>query len=75
MPDYNIRSTNGFDVQSATEVAKVMRGIARRAETFGHDRERVLEEIIYYAENMEKLAQRIEDAIFDEIYTSMSITG
>jgi hypothetical protein len=50
----------GFDVQSALEVANKVRGIARRADTFGYDRARLIEEILYYAENMEKVAERIE---------------
>jgi len=33
----------------------------RRAHTFAHDRDRILIEIGYMAENYEKLAQRIED--------------
>lgn len=50
----------GFDVQSALEVANKVRGIARRADTFGYDRARLIEEILFYAENMEKVAERIE---------------
>lgn len=50
----------GFDVQSALEVANKIRGIARRADTFGHDRARLIEEILFYAEDMEKVAERIE---------------
>ena len=57
---------NGFDVQSALEVAKKIRGIARRADTFGHDRARLIEEILFYAEYMEKLASRIEENMEDE---------
>lgn len=50
----------GFDVQSALEVANKIRGIVRRADTFGHDRARLIEEILFYAENMENVAERIE---------------
>lgn len=57
---------NGFDVQSALEVAKKIRGIARRADTFGHDRARLIEEILFYAEDMEKVAARIEEDMEDE---------
>ena len=42
------------------EFAKKLRGIARRADTFGHDRQRILEELIYAAENYEANAERIE---------------
>ena len=63
----------GFDVQSALEVAKKLRGIARRADTFGHDRTRLIEEILYYAENMERIAEVVEqdiidDVMYDELY-------
>lgn len=58
---------NGFDIQSALEVADKMRGIARRADMFGHDRERLLEEIIFYAECMEKYAERIEGRMIAEM--------
>ena len=56
---------NGFDIQAALEVAKKFRGIARRAETFGHDRDRLIEELIYQAENYEFLAQRIENEMLE----------
>ena len=55
----------GFDVQSALEVANKVRGIARRANTFGYDRARLIEEILFYAENMENLAARIEEDMED----------
>lgn len=44
----------GLDIME--EFAKKLRGIARRAEIFGHDRERILEELIYAAENYERVA-------------------
>lgn len=50
----------GFDVQAATEVAVRLAGVARRANLFGHDRERILEEILFMAEDYAKLAARIE---------------
>jgi hypothetical protein len=56
---------NGFDIQAALEVAKKFRGIARRAESFGHDRERLIEELIFAAENYESLAQRIENEMLE----------
>lgn len=59
---------NAFDIQSALEVADKMRSIARRANTFGHDRERVLEEVIFYAECMEKYAERLEERMIEEMY-------
>ena len=42
------------------EFAKSLRGIARRADTFGHDRQRILEELIFAAENLEKVAENLE---------------
>jgi hypothetical protein len=50
-----------MDIQTALEVAKQFRGIARRAETFGHDRETILERLLWAAENYERLAVRIEE--------------
>ena len=51
---------NGYDYQAAFEVAKRLASIARRADSFGHDRGRVLEEILFMAEDYAKLAARIE---------------
>lgn len=56
---------NGFDIQSALEVANNLRSMQRRAHTFGHDRERLLLEIGFMAENFEKLASRIEDQMIE----------
>jgi hypothetical protein len=42
------------------EFANRLRGIARRADTFGHDRQRILEELIFAAENLEKVAEDLE---------------
>ena len=58
---------NGFDIQAALEVAKKFRGIARRADTFGHDRDRLIEELIFAAENYESLAQRIENEMLEMV--------
>lgn len=57
---------NGFDVQSAAEVARGLRAIVRRAETFGHDRERILEELIFSAENFEAISERIAEDQYKE---------
>jgi hypothetical protein len=57
---------NGYDIQAALEVAKRLAGIARRADTFGQDRQRVLEEILFMAEDYAKLADRIEAAMEQE---------
>lgn len=51
----------GYDVQSANEVATKFRSIARRADTFGYDRQRILEELEYMAENYERIAAAIEN--------------
>ena len=42
------------------EFAKKLRGIARRADTFNHDRKRILEELVFAAENFEKVAENLE---------------
>ena len=57
---------NGFDVQAALEVANTLRSMQRRANNFAHDRERLLLEIGFMAENYEKLAERIEDMMEQE---------
>jgi hypothetical protein len=57
---------NGYDIQAALEVAKRLAGIARRADTFGQDRQRVLEEILFMAEDYAKLADRIEAVMEQE---------
>lgn len=54
---------NGFDIQSANEVAKQLRSLQRRANLFAHDRERILLEIGFMAENFDKLAEVIEDTM------------
>jgi hypothetical protein len=51
---------NGFDYQSATEVAIRLAGVARRANLFGHSRERIIEEILFLAEDYAKVAAQIE---------------
>jgi len=58
---------NGYDVQSALEIAKRLTGIARRADMFNQDRARVLEEILFMAEDYAKLAARIEAAMVEEL--------
>ena len=59
---------NGFDIQSATQVAKQLRSLQRRANNFAHDRERLLLEIGFLAEDFEKLADRIEGQMYDEMF-------
>lgn len=49
-----------IDIQTALEVAKKMRGMARRADNFGYSREALIEEILFYAENMERIAESVE---------------
>ncbi len=57
---------NGYDIQAATEVAIRLAGVARRANLFGHDRERILEEILFLVEDYTKLADRIEAELVKE---------
>ena len=58
---------NGYDVQSALEIAKRLTGIARRADMFNQDRARILEEILFMAEDYAKLAARIEADMVEEL--------
>lgn len=58
-----IRGTEGemiMDIPSAFEFAKRLRSIARRADTFGHDRQSILEELIFVAELYETRAEQLE---------------
>lgn len=59
---------NGFDIQSANEVATLLRSMQRRAHKFGHDRERLLLEIGFMAENFEQLADRIEAQMYEQMF-------
>ena len=51
---------NGFDYQSATEVAIRLAGVVRRANLFDQGRERIIEEILFLAEDYAKVAAQIE---------------
>lgn len=55
-----------MDIQNALEFADKLRGIARRADTFGHDRNRLIEEIIFAAENYERVADFVADKMYQE---------
>jgi hypothetical protein len=55
-----------MDIQSAYEFAKRLRDTARRAEAFGHNRQSILEELIFVAELYETRAEQLEmEAIID----------
>lgn len=56
-----------MDLQAATEIASRMRSLARRADTFGKSRQDILDEIIAIAVDYEKLADRIETQMLEEI--------
>lgn len=47
-------------VETYREFSKKLRGLARRADNFGYDRQRILEELIFAAENYEDVADRVE---------------
>lgn len=49
-----------MDIHAAQEIARKMRSLARRADSFGYDRQRILEAIIDIAENYEEVSERIE---------------
>lgn len=42
------------------EFGKSLRNLLRRADRFGYDRQRLAEEVLYIAENYEKVAERLE---------------
>jgi hypothetical protein len=42
------------------EIAKLLRGLVRRADNFGKTRQDVLEEIIWFCENLENVAEHEE---------------
>ena len=53
------------------EFSKTLREIARRADTFNHDKKTILENIIYAAENVENVAEKLElQMIVDEQLSS-----
>lgn len=56
-----------MDLHSALEIAKRMRSLARRADTFGYDRQALLEAILAIAENYEEVAERIEQEMIDQM--------
>lgn len=48
-----------MDIQAAHEFATKLRSLARRVDN-GRDRQSILEELIYLAENYEEVAERID---------------
>lgn len=54
-------------VHAAREIARKMRGLARRANNFGYSREQILEEVVNIAENYEEVAERIEMDLIEKI--------
>ena len=57
---------NGFDVQSATQVSKTFAGLVRRAHTYDHSRDEILDELQYLAMHYAKLAERIDQMMEQE---------
>lgn len=57
---------NGFDIQSATEVANKLRSIQRRAINYGKSRDELLSDIGLYIEDMEALVARIDSRMEQE---------
>lgn len=51
---------NGFDVGSALEVANQFTSLARRAQTFGYSKERIIEALEDLAYNYLQVAERID---------------
>lgn len=57
---------NGFDIQSATEVANKLRSIQRRAINYSKTRDELLSDIGMYIQDMEALAARIDSQMEQE---------
>ena len=55
-----------MDYQSAEAIAIRLEGIRRRADLFGQDRDRVLLEIEFLAEDFRKWATKIEEEMVAE---------
>jgi hypothetical protein len=47
-------------MQDYYEFGKSLRKLLRRADRFGYDRQRLAEEVLYIAENYEKVAEHLE---------------
>lgn len=57
-----------MDMQSTMEIVKRLRSMQRRADTFGHSRDRLLLEIGLYIEDLEKSAERYEEEMYSEMH-------
>lgn len=56
-----------MDIQSALSVADHFARLARCADRFGYDRERLIEELEAAAENYRRVAQHIERQMEEEL--------
>lgn len=56
-----------MDIQSALSVADHFARLARVADRFGYDRERLIEELEAAAENYRRVAQHIERQMEEEL--------
>jgi hypothetical protein len=55
-----------MDIQSALATAKRLEGIVRRSRTFGYSVEDLREEILLMAEDLNKYADRLDQAMAQE---------
>ena len=56
-----------MDIHTALEIAKRLRSVARRAETFGHSREHILEDLIAVAALYESRVDQLDAQMEKEI--------
>jgi hypothetical protein len=60
-----------MDIQAAEEISRKMRSLARRADSFGYDRQRLIEAIIDIAQNYEEVAGRVQLAMLQQMQSDM----
>jgi len=56
-----------MDIQAASEFARKMRNLSRRAVIFRYDRQAILKEINDIAKNYEEVADRLEMEMVEEM--------
>jgi hypothetical protein len=55
------------DIQSALNIAKRLEGIERRSRNFGYSADDIREEILLMAEDLKKYADRLDQAMAQEM--------
>jgi len=59
-----------MDIHAATEFATQLRNLVRRADRFGYDRSRLVEELLFIAENYDGVAERVEREMIDQMFVN-----